>query len=79
MAARTKAALFAGCDIVLHCNGDKDEMTDVAKEAKTLDGISLKRADAGARPSQHAHRHSILAAAEARLAELLDIRPGEGA
>ena len=26
LAARAKAALFAGCDVVLHCNGDMDEM-----------------------------------------------------
>ena len=41
---RARAALFAGCDVVLHCNGDMDEMTDVAREAKTLEGLPLKRA-----------------------------------
>src|SRR6201995_4316239 len=41
---RAKAALFAGCDVVLHCNGSMDEMKDVATEAKILDGIALKRA-----------------------------------
>ena len=35
---RTKAALFAGCDIALHCNGKLDEMIEVAKEAKDLAG-----------------------------------------
>lgn len=44
--ARTRAALFAGCDVILHCNGDMNEMKDVAGEAKTLDGLSLKRAEA---------------------------------
>ncbi|MCJ9430251.1 beta-N-acetylhexosaminidase [Kordiimonas marina] len=29
-AARTKGALEAGCDLVLHCNGDMDEMQAVA-------------------------------------------------
>ena len=42
---RAKAALFAGCDVVLHCNGNMDEMKLVATEAKALDGISLKRAE----------------------------------
>ena len=45
LATRAKAAQFAGCDIVLHCNGAMDEMRDVAKEAKPLEGASLKRAE----------------------------------
>ena len=67
---RAKAALFAGCDVVLHCNGSMDEMKDVATEAKILDGIALKRA-------AHALAHLTPpepfdpAAAEARLATLL--------
>src|SRR5215469_3361019 len=43
---RTRAALFAGCDVVLHCNGDMEEMELVASEAKILDGVALKRAEA---------------------------------
>ena len=34
LALRAKAALFAGCDMVLHCNGDMDEMKDVATRSK---------------------------------------------
>jgi beta-N-acetylhexosaminidase len=45
ISVRARAALFAGCDVVLHCNGDMDEMKDVAEEAKILDGPALKRAD----------------------------------
>ena len=30
---RTRAALAAGCDVVLHCNGELDEMQAVAAEA----------------------------------------------
>jgi beta-N-acetylhexosaminidase len=45
ISVRARAALFAGCDVVLHCNGDMDEMKDVAEEAKTLDGLALKRAE----------------------------------
>ena len=40
ISVRAKAALFAGCDIVLHCNGDLEEMQDVAQEAKSLDGAA---------------------------------------
>lgn len=71
LSARTKAALFAGCDAVLHCNGRMEEMVDVAKEAKPLEGPSLKRAE-------HALAHLTApdpfdpAAAKARLDQLLE-------
>jgi len=45
LSSRAKAALFAGCDLVLHCNGDMDEMKDVASEVKELDGLALKRSE----------------------------------
>jgi beta-N-acetylhexosaminidase len=41
---RAKAALFAGCDVVLHCNGDMNEMKDVASETGILEGAALRRA-----------------------------------
>ena len=33
---RTKAAIAAGCDVVLHCNGNQDEMVSVVALAGTL-------------------------------------------
>jgi beta-N-acetylhexosaminidase len=45
ISVRTKAALFAGCDVVLHCNGKMEEMKEVAEEAKPLEGAALKRAE----------------------------------
>lgn len=45
LSVRAKAALFAGCDVVLHCNGKLEEMREVAEEAKPLDGVALRRAE----------------------------------
>ena len=45
LSVRTKAALFAGCDLVLHCNGDMEEMRDVASEVKELEGLALTRSE----------------------------------
>jgi len=46
IAERSRAALHAGCDVVLHCNGDLTEMTQVAAEAPELAGEAARRADA---------------------------------
>jgi len=44
--ARTRAALLAGCDGVLHCNGNMDEMKEIADAVPVLEGRALQRADA---------------------------------
>lgn len=46
IAERSHAALAAGCDVVLHCNGDLDEMMQVAGAAPELSGAAAQRADA---------------------------------
>jgi beta-N-acetylhexosaminidase len=46
IAGRSRAALAAGCDVVLHCNGDMSEMIAVAGEAPELSDDAAKRADA---------------------------------
>jgi beta-N-acetylhexosaminidase len=43
---RAKASLFAGCDVVLHCNGSMAEMREIAVELKPLVDIHHKRAAA---------------------------------
>jgi beta-N-acetylhexosaminidase len=43
---RTRAALAAGCDIALHCNGDMAEMQSVAAAAPLLQGEAARRAAA---------------------------------
>jgi beta-N-acetylhexosaminidase len=46
IADRSTAALRAGCDVVLHCNGDLAEMTAVAGASPELSGAAAQRADA---------------------------------
>src|SRR5829696_1858261 len=42
---RAAAALAAGCDVALHCNGKLDEMRAVAEAAPALTGVAKQRAD----------------------------------
>ncbi|ABE62574.1 Beta-N-acetylhexosaminidase [Nitrobacter hamburgensis X14] len=44
IAERTRAIVSAGCDMVLHCNGNLDEMRQVAGETPELSGKALDRA-----------------------------------
>lgn len=41
---RTAAALAAGCDLALHCNGRLDEMREAAAAAGPLEGVAAERA-----------------------------------
>ena len=43
---RARAAIAAGCDMVLHCNGQMAEMLAVAAAVPQLSGEALRRADA---------------------------------
>ncbi len=56
---RARAALEAGCDMVLHCNGNMDEMTSVAKGVGELSDVALQRFAAA-----EARRRNAQAAAE---------------
>jgi beta-N-acetylhexosaminidase len=44
--ARAKASLKAGCDVLLHCNGDLDQMREVFSETPKLKGRARDRFDA---------------------------------
>ncbi len=72
LGARAKAALFAGCDVVLHCNGSLDEMSEIAAEAKPLEDLALKRAETALMHLAPPEDFDVVGG-EARLAELLDI------
>ncbi|WP_395673602.1 beta-N-acetylhexosaminidase [Phenylobacterium sp.] len=45
-AERARASLAAGCDVVLHCNGDMDEMVQVMAGTSRLSGRAAERARA---------------------------------
>lgn len=40
---RATASLSAGCDLLLHCNGDMNEMREIAKVTPKLSGLSQRR------------------------------------
>ncbi len=42
---KAEATLAAGCDLVLHCNGKMEEMTEVAKGAAVMSAKAKKRAE----------------------------------
>ncbi|MCT8265766.1 beta-N-acetylhexosaminidase [Afifella sp. JA880] len=44
-AERSRRAIAAGCDIVLHCNGEMEEMREVAKAVPEVSGDALERAE----------------------------------
>jgi beta-N-acetylhexosaminidase len=77
IAERTRALLSAGCDMVLHCNGNLDEMREVARETPMLSGKALERAERGL-ASRKAPQPFDRAAARAELDELIG-RAGVGA
>lgn len=47
--SRAKDSLAAGCDVVLHCNGDMDEMKAVIGGTRDLSGPAARRAKAALR------------------------------
>jgi beta-N-acetylhexosaminidase len=75
IAARTRAALAAGCDVALHCNGTAAEMREVASEAPPLAGSAARRADA-ALAARRAPQPLDVAAARERFARIMADQPG---
>ena len=64
LAKRSRAALAAGCDLVLHCNGDLAEMTAVAGSVPELAGAALARAEAALAARSAPEEFDVAAARE---------------
>ncbi|HVX99669.1 MAG TPA: beta-N-acetylhexosaminidase [Pseudorhodoplanes sp.] len=75
LAERGRAALAAGCDVVLHCNGDLAEMRQIAEAAPVLAGEALRRADA-ALARRRAPQALEVAQSRAILAGLMSVQNG---
>ncbi len=73
-AARTSAALDAGCDVVLHCSGVMSEMERVAAAARPLDTDGQRRAARALAALEPADR-TDLDQARARVDALLETAP----
>jgi beta-N-acetylhexosaminidase len=67
---RAGAAIAAGCDIVLHCNGKLEEMEAVAAAVPRLEGDSARRATAALK-ARRKPQHIDLAAARREFAALM--------
>ena len=78
IAERTRAALAAGCDMALHCNGNLAEMEAVASAAPELSGRAGARAEA-ALAARRAPAPLDLAAARAEFARMMESVAGSEA
>ena len=70
MGARAEASIAAGCDLVLHCNGDPAEMAQVVAGAGALGSEAVRRA-AAALARRQAPEPVDIAALDAELGALL--------
>ena len=70
-ATRVAGALAAGCDLVLHCNGNMTEMTEVAHAARPLTPAARARLDRAEHRRRAAMQPFDRMAAEARFRALL--------
>ena len=68
---RAERALSAGCDVVLHCNGDLAEMTEIAAACPLLSGESLRRATAATDRRKSPLDNMNLAESHARFSAML--------
>jgi beta-N-acetylhexosaminidase len=67
---RAERALAAGCDVALHCNGNMDEMSEVAQASPSMTPAAREKVAAGLRNVNKPERIDI-AATQARFEALL--------
>ncbi|MEM6662315.1 MAG: beta-N-acetylhexosaminidase [Pseudomonadota bacterium] len=75
MTERTKKSIAAGCDVILHCNGELPEMEEIAAAAPRLEGAALRRAERAAAARQTpdpADIHAAVARYESLTGEALN-------
>jgi beta-N-acetylhexosaminidase len=75
LAGSAAAAIAAGCDMLLHCNGEMSEMQEVAGAAPVLAGQAARRAEA-ALALRMPPESFDLAEARTRFASLMGLAPG---
>jgi beta-N-acetylhexosaminidase len=75
--ARSRAALAAGCDVLLHCNGRFDEMCEVAEAAPPLEGAAGRRAAAALAWRRPAPEIDVAEARRRFAAMMASVRAGE--
>lgn len=71
---RAMAVQDAGCDLALHCNGHLDEMREVARHARTLQGAARTRFDRALAVTRGQRTTYDVAAAERALETLLSLQ-----
>ncbi|WP_313103313.1 beta-N-acetylhexosaminidase [Brevundimonas sp.] len=74
LAERAEQSLKAGCDVILHCNGDLGEMRQVAEGTGKLKGEARRRAEAALNRIVHTPEPLDVAEARARLEAVLSGR-----
>ncbi len=77
LSERTRAALAAGCDLALHCNGRIGEMHAVADAAPVLSGTAAERARAALASRSAPSEFDIEAARAVFLAMVAGERPAD--
>ncbi|MGI9372405.1 MAG: glycoside hydrolase family 3 N-terminal domain-containing protein, partial [Hyphomicrobiales bacterium] len=69
---RSEKSLEAGCDMILHCNGELEEMKAVARAVPELSGKALKRAEGALswaeKPRPHDQDAALAAWEQAKMA-----------
>jgi beta-N-acetylhexosaminidase len=75
IAERVRQSLAAGCDLILHCNGNFAEMQEVAASCPELGGVALQRT-ARALAMRRAPEAIDLEAARAEFTQLVSGRAG---